>query len=31
MLDEFLKKAKEDNLTAQGEQLTQALEKLEDA
>jgi hypothetical protein len=31
MLDEFIKKAKEDNLIAQGEQLTKALEKLEKA
>jgi len=31
MLDEFIKKAKEDNLTAQWEQLTKTLEKLEQA
>lgn len=31
MLDEFIKKAKEDNLTAQGAQLTKVLENLESA
>ncbi len=31
MLDEFIKKAKEDNLTAQWEQLTKALDQLEQA
>ncbi|MBP7847946.1 hypothetical protein KA013_01860 [Patescibacteria group bacterium] len=31
MLDEFIQKAKEDNLTAQAEQLTKTLDKLDEA
>jgi hypothetical protein len=31
MLDEFIKKAKEDNLTAQGDELKKALDQLEQA